>query len=199
MECLLGIAGKDFVVFASDSMASHSIIVIKDDVNKMFQMDDRLAMVVSGAPGDTTTFGELIQRNVQLYKIRHGYSLSPHAAASFTRQNLAKALREGPYQVDMLIGGYDEHDGAALYFMDYLGTMDKVPYAAHGYASYMTLSIMDRHYREDLTKEEAIGIIKKCIAEVQKRLVINLPKFNVHTVDKEGVHTSNDAEELMES
>ena len=42
------------------------------DVNKMFQMDDRLAMVVSGAPGDTTTFGELIQRNVQLYKIRHG-------------------------------------------------------------------------------------------------------------------------------
>ena len=42
------------------------------DVNKMFQMDDRLAMVVSGAPGDTTTFGELIQRKVQLYKIQHG-------------------------------------------------------------------------------------------------------------------------------
>ena len=30
----------------------------------------------------------------------------------------------------MLIGGYDEHDGAALYFMDYLGTMDKVSFSS---------------------------------------------------------------------
>jgi 20S proteasome alpha/beta subunit len=36
---------------------------------------------------------------------------------------LAKALRKGPYQTNILLGGYDEKDGAALYFIDYLASM----------------------------------------------------------------------------
>lgn len=45
----------------------------------------------------------------------------------------------------MLFGGYDGE--ASLYFIDYLGTMAKVPYGAHGYGAHFTLSTMDRMYR----------------------------------------------------
>ena len=36
---------------------------------------------------------------------------------------LATALRRGPYQTNLLLGGFDEKDGAALYYLDYLASM----------------------------------------------------------------------------
>ena len=50
--------------------------------------------------------------------------------------------------VNLLMAGYDKQDGPALYFMDYLASMDKCPFAAHGYGSFFTLSILDRYYTE---------------------------------------------------
>lgn len=50
-------------------------------------------MAVCGEPGDTTQFAEYIAKNIQLYKMRNGYELSPSAAAAFTRRNLADSLR----------------------------------------------------------------------------------------------------------
>lgn len=50
-------------------------------------------MAVSGESGDTVQFAEYIAKNIQLYKMRNGYELSPKEAASFTRRNLADALR----------------------------------------------------------------------------------------------------------
>lgn len=48
-------------------------------------------------------------------------------------------------------------------------------------------SIFDRFYHENITQEEAYEVLKKCVLEIQKRLVINLPKFNVAVVDKDGI------------
>lgn len=48
----------------------------------------------------------------------------------------------------MLLGGFDKHDGAQLYFIDYLASIVKLPFAAHGYGGLLSLSIMDRFYKE---------------------------------------------------
>lgn len=50
-------------------------------------------MAVSGESGDTTQFAEYIAKNIQLYKMRNTYELSPAEAAAFTRRNLADTLR----------------------------------------------------------------------------------------------------------
>ena len=63
------------------------------DEDKMFKLSDRLLMAVTGESGDTTQFAEYIEKNIQLYKMRNGYELSPPAAANFTRRNLADSLR----------------------------------------------------------------------------------------------------------
>lgn len=59
----------------------------------MFKLSDRLLMAVIGESGDTTQFAEYIEKNIQLYKMRNGYELSPPAAANFTRRNMADSLR----------------------------------------------------------------------------------------------------------
>lgn len=45
------------------------------------------------------------------------------------------------------MAGYDKDTGCELHYIDYLATMAKLPFAAHGYGSYFLLSILDRYYR----------------------------------------------------
>ena len=186
-ECLIGIKCENFVILAHDNYAGRSILVMKQSQDKLFHLGDQLGMVVCGDSGDTVYFGEYIQKNLALYRIRNGYSLSPSAAANFTRYEMAKRLRQYPNLVNLIMGGYDPASKKmALYFMDYLGTLADVSYTAHGYGSFFVLSILDRYYRPDMTREEAEELLEKCIAAVQERLIINLPSFSYYFVDESG-------------
>merc|ERR1712122_77929 len=132
MECVIGIVGKDFVLLASDTNCAHSIVVMKQDDDKMYKINQRGAMLVTGEAGDKVQFAEYIQRNLQLYKMVNGFELSTNAAANYTRRELATSLRSRkPYNVNMLIAGYDDDDdenkGPSLYFMDYLSALVKLP------------------------------------------------------------------------
>lgn len=162
-------------------------------------------MAVSGESGDTTQFAEYIAKNIQLYKMRNTYELSPKEASSFTRRILADTLRsrvstyhynhsapvtfwiQTPYMVNLLLAGYDEKEGPQLYYMDYLASVAKVDYAAHGYGGYFSLSIMDRNYLKNMTQEQGYDLLKKCVQEVHRRLIINLPNFKVQVIDKNGI------------
>ncbi|XP_038655994.1 proteasome subunit beta type-2 [Scyliorhinus canicula] len=189
MEYLIGIQGSDFVLVSSDRVAASSIVAMKHDYDKMFKLSEKIMLLCVGEAGDTVQFAEYIQKNVQLYKMRNGYELSPSAAANFTRKNLAEYLRSRtPYHVNMLLAGCDEHEGPALYYMDYLAALAKAPFAAHGYGAFLTLSILDRYYKPDLTREEAVELLKKCLQEIQKRFILNLPSFTVRIIDNNGVH-----------
>ncbi|XP_076441528.1 proteasome subunit beta type-2-like [Babylonia areolata] len=187
MECLIGIQGKDFVLMASDTVSARSIVKMKNDQDKMFKLSDKLLMAVAGEPGDTVQFAEYICKNIQLYKMRNGYELSASAAANFTRRNVADALRsQRPKFVNILLAGSDD-TGPSLHFLDYLGSLIQVPFAVHGYGGMFTLSIMDRHYRKDMTKEEALALLQQCITEIQKRFLVDTPQFKVRAVSKTGV------------
>jgi hypothetical protein len=52
-----------------------------------------------------------------------------------------------PYFVNLLLAGYNDETGSELYFLDYLASMVKVPYAAHGYGGFFSLSILDRYHK----------------------------------------------------
>jgi len=189
MECLIGIQGKGFVLVAADTVSARSIVSMKQDYDKMFKLSDKLLMLVTGESGDTVQFAEYIGKNIQLYKMRNGYELSPKAAANFTRKNLAEYLRGNtPYMVNLLMAGVDTDDGPSLFFLDYLASLNKVPFAAHGYGSMFTMSIMDRHYHPDITLDQAKELMQKCVNEIKQRFIVNMPTFKARYVDKDGIH-----------
>jgi hypothetical protein len=97
--------------------------------------------------------------------------LRPPAAAAWIRRSLATSLRSRhPYSVNLLLGGYDVPASApALYWIDYLGTLATVPYAAHGYGAFFALSCLDAHWEENMDRERGIEVLKMCLTEVRKR------------------------------
>ncbi|KAL0414505.1 UNVERIFIED_CONTAM: Proteasome subunit beta type-2-A [Sesamum radiatum] len=88
--------------------------------------------------------------------------------------------------VNIILAGYDKETGPSLYYIDYIASLHKLDKAAFGYGSYFALSMMDRHYRRDMTVEEAIELVDKCIMEIRSRLVIAPPNFLIKIVDKDG-------------
>lgn len=193
MEGILGIAFKDFVLLASDTSSTQSIILNKNDRMKMYQLSDKLVLGICGEVGDTLQFAEFIEKNIQLYKIRNGFELSPKGAACFIQNNLANYLRSRtPYQCNLLLAGYDNETGPELYYIDYLATMIRLPFGMHGYGAFFILGTLDKHYRYDMNEQEAYELLRKCIGQVHRRLVVNLPSFNVKIVKKEGIRNLDD-------
>lgn len=175
-------------------------------------------MATIGEAGDTVQFTEYISKNLVLYKMRNGYELTPKAAAHFTRKNLAEYLRSRtPYHVNLFVAGFDEKEGPELHYIDYLSNALSVNYAGHGYGGMFCASIFDRyhhpskltievanqkkntsldqtcsHFVSEITQEEAYDVFKKCILEIQKRLIVNLANFKIAVVDKNGIRYLDD-------
>jgi len=189
MDSSFAITGKGYVIVAADMTASRSIVKMQSNEDKIKILGSHLLMAFSGEPGDTVQFAEYVERNIRLAHIRNTYPLPPSSAASWIRRELADSLRSrSPYAVNLLVAGYDlpTHE-PKLYWIDYLGTMAPVPFAAHGYGSYFSLSLLDRYHDPEATVEEGLAILRRCIDEVSKRLVVTPGKFKVKIVDKNGV------------
>ncbi|KAF9978135.1 Proteasome subunit beta type-4 [Modicella reniformis] len=189
MDTLVGITGKDFVITAFDSKAVASITLMKTGEDKSRELNSHALMLFSGEPGDGVHFSEYIERNIKLYGIRHGIELSPKAVASFARRELADSLRSRkPYAVNLLIAGYDvKTDKPSLYWIDHLASSVDVPFAAHGYGGYYCLSVLDRYHRQDITEEEGIKLMQKCIQEIRSRMIMSMPDFIAKIVNKDGI------------
>ncbi|KAI0075832.1 N-terminal nucleophile aminohydrolase [Panus rudis PR-1116 ss-1] len=189
MDVSFAITGKGYVILAADTTAAHSIIKVKHDEDKIKTLSPHLLMAYSGEPGDTVQFAEYVERNIRLYQIRNTYPLRPPSAASWIRRSLADSLRSRkPYSVNLLLGGYDTSTHTPhLYWLDYLGTLASVPFAAHGYGSYFALSLLDRYHDPEAPLEEGLATLRRCIDEVAKRLVVSPGKYKVKVVDKDGV------------
>ncbi|TVY90317.1 putative proteasome subunit beta type-4, partial [Lachnellula willkommii] len=113
----------------------------------------------------------------------------PSAIAHFVRGELASSLRSRkPYNVNLLLGGVDPITGKpSLYWLDYLASLAPLPYAAHGYAQYYCLSILDKHHHPDIDYEQGMKILRMCTDELKRRLPIDFKGMLVKVVTKDGV------------
>jgi 20S proteasome subunit beta 4 len=141
-----------------------------------------------GEQTDRYQFSNYIMRNLQLEEFRTGYEPDLEATAQYVRSELAEALRKGPYQCNLLLGGYDPiEEEAKLYWLDYLGTLQQVQKGAHGYAGYFVSSVLDNLYKKDMKLEEGLEACRACINELRTRFIINQPNFVAKIVTKDGV------------
>ncbi|KAK9467635.1 nucleophile aminohydrolase [Lipomyces arxii] len=208
MDVILGITTKDAVIVATSLAFVRGASVLKTDDDKTRLVSPHTMLAFTGESGDTVQFAEYIQANIQLHYMRNEAELSPPAITSFIRSQLATSLRsrvrdaligfrnalandQKPYNVNLLVAGFDTAtDKPYLYWVDYLASQAQVPYAAHGYAAYYTLSLLDRWHRADLTLEEGLKIVDMCVAELRTRLPIEFKGVQIKIVDKDGVRAA---------
>ena len=196
METLIAIRFEKFVVVAASQQENFHFIQLRTDTEKIHEVAPRKLLGVLGDNAYRTKFTDFIQRNLALMHYRKkGREMTTHAFANYARHELSDALRseDGPYECSLVIAGVDapaasgESPEPSLYYLDYLGTLCKVPYCSHGYGATFAMAILDRYYKATMTCEEALELLNKCIREVQKRLIMQNTHFDVKFVSQEGV------------
>jgi 20S proteasome subunit beta 4 len=187
MDCCVGCVGKDFVMVAADMGVNRSIITFKHDEEKIYKIDKSKVLACSGDQASRSSFSDFIEANITLMRLMNDVELSNDACAHFIRKEIAKALRSrGPVRCNSLLAGVDSK-GPALYFLDYLGSLQKVDFAAHGYCSNFALSIFDKQFHDNMSVEEARSVMIAVIATLQKRFLVHVPRFSLRIVTKDGV------------
>jgi 20S proteasome subunit beta 4 len=197
-ETAIAFRCNDFVLVAAAGLNAFYYIKITDEEDKITQLDDHQLVACIGENGPRVNFTEYIKCNLALNRMRqHGRHSNCYSTANFMRNALAGAIRsrEGAYQVNCLFAGYDvpasdDDDGSTgpqLYYMDYLGTLQAVPYGCHGYGASFVTALLDRLWRPDLTQQEGLELMQKCCDEVRRRVIISNAHFFVKGVTKAGV------------
>jgi len=193
MDSLIAVRGADFVVMAADSSQLRSVLVVKSgSESKIMDLDEHKLLGAVGDHGDRVHFTEYLQKNFTLYEMRTGRQLGVQECANWTRSQLATALRSGPYQTNLLLAGVDDDKRASLYFIDYLASMQSLPFACQGYAGHFLLGLLDRGYRADMSRDEAVSLVRSCIAQLTRRFLVNSPHFQIKVVDADGIHVLED-------
>jgi len=187
MDSTFALVGDGFVIVAADASAARSILVFKHDEDKIMALDSHKLLVGAGVPADTSAFNEYISKNLKLYELNNDVKLGTQATANYMRNELATALRKGPYQTNILLGGHDSVDGTSLYTMDMYAYLSKVNFGAHGYAANFILSVFDRDWKKGMNLEEGLEVVRKCIHELKTRFLISQPVFVIKVVDHNGV------------
>lgn len=194
----IGIRCSDCVILAAAGLSAFYYIKLGDNEDKITELNSHQLVACIGENGPRVNFTEYIKCNLTLNRMRqHGRMGSCHATAHFMRNELASAIRsrEGAYQVNCLLGGFDlpvsamdsSESEPCLYYMDYIGTLQGVPYAAHGYGASFVTALLDHLWRPDLTEQEGLKLMQKCLDEVKRRVVISNAYFVVKTVTKDGI------------
>ena len=76
-----------------------------------------------------------------------------------------------------------------LYWIDQYGSFQSLLYGAHGYGSMFALSILDQHYQPNMTRAQAIQVLKDCFGQLRTRYLINAPQPPcIKCIDATGCH-----------
>ena len=113
-DAIIGFVGKDFTMLATDRNAGRSIMVFKQDADKIMELDSHKLLGLGGDSADCVQEPEYFQKNINLNYYRNGVPLSTHAVANYMRGEKSAKLRKGMALVDMLLAGYDEGVGPSL-------------------------------------------------------------------------------------
>jgi 20S proteasome alpha/beta subunit len=70
----------------------------------------------------------------------------------------------------LLLAGRD--GTVALYYLDYLGFLQIIPYAAQRYSAYFVMSVFDKHFTLGRSLDEGKRLMKLALGRLRRRFAI---------------------------
>lgn len=155
------------VIVSVDSRSTMGSYIASGTVQKVIEINSFLLGTMAGGAADCSFWERDLGMKCRLYELRNGRRISV-AGASKLLANLMRAYRGYGLSMGTMIAGWDE-TGPQLYYVDDDGTRLKGKMFSVGSGSMYAYGVLDTHYREDMTVEEAIDLGKRAIYHATHR------------------------------
>ena len=180
----IGIVCRDGVVLASDTRVTMGFFVAHKKGKKIYQIDDHMAMTISGVVADAQRTVDILKVNAQLYKLEIGRPM-PISAAARLIANLLFSARLAPMITQALIGGVDD-SGSHVFSLDPFGSLTEEKCVATGSGSPIAYGVLEDKYKKDATIQDMLPTVVRAVDSAMKRDAASGDSFNVAIIDGKG-------------
>jgi len=188
----VGIMCKEGVVLAADKRATAGNFVSDKKAQKIYQINDNMALTTAGVVSDVQLLVKLIKAELNLKAIRterkSNVKESVNLLAGLVYSNIRKVSMI-PGISHFLFAGVDS-EGFHLYDIYADGSLTKHDsYVSSGSGSVIAYGVLETLYKEDIKLEEGVKLAVKCINAALQRDSATGNGIDVVTVTKEGIKT----------
>jgi proteasome beta subunit len=190
----LGIVCKDCVVLASETKSIIGYLISSKAAQKVYQIDDRMAITTAGSSGDAQALVRLIRAEINIYKLSRNNEITVNATATLL-SNILQSARWYPYWAMLILGGAD-NAGYHIYSIDPIGGVEEDKYSSTGSGSPIAYGVLEDGFKEGISKEEGIRLAVRAIRSARERdifsggrdiVVAVIDKSGFELVDKEKI------------
>ncbi|MEM2975810.1 MAG: archaeal proteasome endopeptidase complex subunit beta [Candidatus Bathyarchaeia archaeon] len=188
----IGVVCKDGVILTSDTRVTMGYFVAHKKGKKIYQIDDHLAMTISGTVADAQWTVDILKANAQLYRLNMRRPM-PISAAARLVSNLLFSSRLAPLLTQVLIGGVDD-TGPHIFALDPFGSVTEEKCVATGSGSPIAYGVLEDQYKEDAEIEQLLPVVVRAVDSAMKRDTASGEGFDVAIISKEGYRELNEEE-----
>ncbi|MEA3201155.1 MAG: proteasome beta subunit [Thermoplasmata archaeon] len=178
----VGIVTKEGVVMGADQRATMGHLIAHKDTQKLFRIDNHLAMTIAGGVGDAQVLVRWLTSEVSIYKLKRGTEMSVRAASTLLA-NIMNQNKFTPFYVQLLVGGVDL-EGSHIYSIDAAGGSIPDKFVTTGSGSVFVYGVLEDHYKDDLTLDEGVDLAVRGITAAMKRDSASGDGMNVCTITR---------------
>jgi proteasome beta subunit len=180
----VGVVCTDGVILSSDTRVTMGYFVAHKKGKKIYQIDDHIAMTISGSVADAQRVVEILKVNAKLYKLNNGRPI-PIKAASRLVANLLFSARLAPLIAQILVGGVDS-TGPHVFALDPFGSLTEEKCVATGSGSPIAYGVLEDKYKEGATIKEVLPVVVRAVDSAMKRDIASGDSFDIAVITKEG-------------
>jgi len=188
----IGVVCRDGVILSSDTRVTMGYFVAHKKGKKIYQIDNHLAMTISGTVADAQRTVEVLKINAQLYKLNTGRPMPVNSAARLVA-NLLFSARFAPLATQVLLGGVDD-TGAHVFSLDPFGSLTEEKCVATGSGSPIAYGVLEDKYKENAAIKDILPIVVRAVDSAMKRDAASGDSFDVAVINKKGYRELGDEE-----
>jgi proteasome beta subunit len=182
----VGITCKDCVVLGAESKSTMGWLIAGKEVQKIHQIDDRVALTISGGVGDAQALIRILRAEINIYKLTRNTEISVRAISTLL-SNILSQSRWYPYIFMPILGGVDK-DGLHILSVDPAGGAEEDKFTSTGSGSPIALGVLEDGYKDGLAREEGVRLAVRAIRAARERDIFSGgKKITIAVIDRNGI------------
>ena len=191
----VGMLCKDCLVLGAESKSTMGWLIAGKEVQKIHQIDDKVALTISGGVGDAQALIRLLKAEINIYKLTRNSEITVRAIATLL-SNILSQSRWYPYMFMPILGGADK-DGLHVFSIDPAGGAEEDKFTSTGSGSPIAYGVLEDGYKDGMTRDEGIRLAVRAIRSARERDIFSGgKKISIYVIDKNGIEIVKDEKTL---
>ncbi|KAI8869806.1 proteasome-domain-containing protein [Ramicandelaber brevisporus] len=174
------------LLLAVDCRATAGSIIASQTVKKVVEITPSILATIAGGAADCQFWERKLAMNCRLHELRNKERIAPSGASKMLFNMVSQYKGMGLSMGTMIVGWNYKKGESELYYVDSDGERLPGDCFSVGSGSMFAYGVLDRGYRWDLTKEEAVDLGRRAIFQATFRDAYSGGFVRVYHIDESG-------------